>query len=127
MNIYVSKLKTKNILTMNCQSLTQLLCFSLNTPCVYLVLQILFDELICRINLRLYREVSLKKSLEIQRLNVSTAFAYSISTSTTARDQEAASGSFFLYFLFVHAYCRKVQFFLFRSSKIAKGLTLKMI
>ena len=122
----MSKLKIKNILTINCQSLTQLLCFSLNTPCVYLVLQILFDELICRINLRLYREVSLKKSLEIQRLRVSTAFAYSIST-TTARDQEAASGSFFLYFLFVHAYCRKVQFFLFISSKIAKGLTLKMI
>ena len=122
----MSKLKIKNILTINCQSLTQLLCFSLNTPCVYLVLQILFDELICRINLRLYREVSLKKSLEIQRLRVSTAFTYSIST-TTARDQEAASGSFFLYFLFVHAYCRKVQFFLFISSKIAKGLTLKMI
>ena len=122
----MSKLKIKNILTINCQSLTQLLCFSLNTPCVYLVLQILFDELICRINLRLYREVSLKKSLEIQRLRVSTAFTYSIST-TTARDQEAASGSFFLYFLFVHAYCRKVQFFLFLSSKIAKGLTLKMI
>ena len=122
----MSKLKIKNILTINCQSLTQLLCFSLNTPCVYLVLQILFDELICRINLRLYREVSLKKSLEIQRLRVSTAFTYSIST-TTARDQEAASGSFFLYFLFVHAYCRKVQFFLFISSKNAKGLTLKMI
>ena len=37
-----------------------------------------------------------KKSLEIQRLLLSTASVYSISTSTTARNQEAASGSFSL-------------------------------
>ena len=50
-----------------------------------------------------------KKSLEIQRLLISTAFVYSISTSTTARNQEAASGSFSLWcFVFAHAYFRKV-------------------
>ena len=50
-----------------------------------------------------------KKSLEIQRLLISTASVYSISTSTTARNQEAASGSFSLWcFVFAHAYFRKV-------------------
>ena len=46
--------------------------------------------------MRLCREISFEKSLEIQGLLISTAFVYSISIFTTARNQEAASGSFSL-------------------------------
>ena len=56
----------------------------------------------------LYREEEFI-CLEIQGLLISTAFVYSISTFTTARNQEARSGSFSLWcFAFVYAYFRKV-------------------